>query len=403
MASTRGEGPVQSRFEQIAVGDVAELTHLITDADVDTFARLTGDENPLHLDRAFARRTSFRKPVVHGMLSASFISTIIGMRLPGPGALWTRQSLEFLGPAFIGDTIRVRARVKQVSVATRTIVLDIDITNQHEQRLVAGEGVVKMPELTEERSPAADTATSVVVTGGSRGIGAATVRRLASDGHAVTFSYVRSAADAEGLAADVTARGGRALAVRADVADDAEVHRLFATACETFGPVRGLVHGAALGSLVRPFAELTWNDFQRQLDVQVRGAVQCVQAALPAMLAAEGGSVVFIGSTAADGVPPSQQADYVVAKAALTSLARSLAVEYGPKGVRFNVVAPGMTNTDMIASLPDKARMLTRMRTPLRQLADPGDVAEAVSFLLSARARHITGETTRVCGGAVMA
>jgi len=83
-------------------------------------------------------------------------------------------------------------------------------------------------------------------------------------------------------------------------------------------------------------------------------------------------------------------------------LAHCLAVEYGPKGIKVNVVAPGMTETDMISLLPDKVKMLTKMQTPLRRLAEPVDIANTVSFLLSPLARHITGETIRVCGGAVM-
>ena len=91
-----------------------------------------------------------------------------------------------------------------------------------------------------------------------------------------------------------------------------------------------------------------------------------------------------------------------MAKSALAALARCLAVEYGPKGILVNVVAPGMTQTDMTARLPEKAKLLTQMQTPLRRLAEPSDIADVVAFLLGPGARHITGETIRVCGGGVM-
>ena len=390
-------------FDQILVGDEAELTHLLTHADVQAFAALTGDFNALHLDEVFAQKTPFRKPVVYGMLSASFISTMIGMLLPGGGALWTAQTLEFLHPAYVGDTLRVVARVKQKSPATRMLVLETVITNQHGQRLIVGESTVKMLELEDKGNPMeTDVTKTILVTGGSRGIGAAITRRLANDGHALVVNYVRAAEEAEQVVADIIHKGGQALAMQADVARSDDVEALFATAEEAFGPVQAVVHCAAPTLMLHSFDDLDWESVQQHLNVQLKGAFNCVKAALPRMLEAQSGSLVFIGSIAADGVPPAQQTDYVVAKSALAALARCLAVEYGPKGILVNVVAPGMTQTDRIARLPDKAKMLTRMQTPLRRLAEPVDIANVVAFLLSPGARHITGETIRVCGGAIM-
>ena len=120
------------------------------------------------------------------------------------------------------------------------------------------------------------------------------------------------------------------------------------------------------------------------------------------MIHEKSGVFVFLGSIFVDGTPPVQQSAYVVAKAALTALARSLAVEYGPKGIRVNTVSPGLTHTEMISNIPDKVKMLAKMNTPLRRLADPNDIASVITFLLSPAARHITGENLRVCGGLVM-
>ena len=168
------------------------------------------------------------------------------------------------------------------------------------------------------------------------------------------------------------------------------------------GGIQAVVHCAAPADRLTPFEDLTWEEAQHHLDVQVRGAFHCAKAALPRMLQARSGVLVFVGSTVTDGPPPAQQSGYVLAKAALTALARCLAVEYGPSGIRVNVVAPGLTLTSATDSLPVKAQMLARMQTPLRRLADPADVAHVVAFLLSERARHVTGETIRVSGGTVM-
>lgn len=390
-------------FDQVQEGNEAELEHLLTEEDVRTFASLTGDFNPLHLDESFACKTSFHKPVVHGMLSASFISTMIGMLLPGSGALWTSQTIEFLNPAYVGDTLRVLARVKQKSAATRTLILEIQIMNQRLQRLVAGQATVKMLEIRDEKeSMKTDAPKTVLVTGGSRGIGAATARALAREGHRIAINYLSSQESAERLAAEIVRSGSRAISVRADVARENDVSELFSRVREEFGPIDALVHCAASGSALRPFRDLDWETVQAQIDVQLKGAFHCVKAALPEMIELKRGSIVLMGSLAADGAPPAQQTDYVIAKAAIAALARCLAVEYGPGGIRVNVVSPGMTHTDMLAHLPEKAKMLARMQTPLRRLAEPEDIARVIAFLVSEAAGHITGETIRVCGGAVM-
>lgn len=390
-------------IEQIAVGDEAELIHILTQSDVEDFARLTGDYNPLHVDEEFARKTLFRKPVVHGMLSSSFISTMIGMLLPGQGALWTSQTLQFLHQAYVGDTLRVTARVKQKSPSTRMLVLETIITNQHNHQLVKGDATVKLLEIEERKEPMSDNVTKVVlITGGNGGIGASIAQSLAADGYAVAVNYLKGKDAAEQVVANIIRAGGRSMAVQADISNSENIEALFSTVEETLGPITNIVHCAAPNNAPQAFDDLTWDSFQEQLDTQVKGAFHCVKAALPRMLEAKSGSVVFIGSIYADGAPPLQQARYVVAKAALAALARSLAVEYGPKNIRVNVIAPGMTQTNMIADLPEKVKLLARMQTPLRQLAEPSDIANVVSFLLSTKANHITGETIRVCGGIIM-
>ena len=391
-------------FAAIRVGDTAELSHTIAQGDVDAFAQLTGDFNPLHVDETFSRTTLFRRPVVHGMLSASFISTMIGTLLPGSGALWTSQTLEFLAPAFVGDTLTVVAKVEQRSAAARVLVLSTVVVNQHGHELVKGTSHVKVLETKQEERPMSNAERRVVlVTGGAKGIGAAVAASLARAGHAVAVNYLRSAEAAQELVETLAADGHTALAVQADVADPDAVAAMFAVVERELGAVDDVVHCAAPLPVPTPFDDATWESFARQLDTQVRGAFTCAKAALPGMTARGGGSFVFVGSIYADGVPPVQQSAYVVAKAALAAFARALAVEYGPKGIRVNVIAPGMTETDMISALPDKVKMLTKMQTPLRRLAHAQDVADAAEFLLSPRARHITGETLRVCGGIAMA
>jgi 3-oxoacyl-[acyl-carrier protein] reductase len=242
----------------------------------------------------------------------------------------------------------------------------------------------------------------ILVTGGSRGIGAATATLLASKGHAVVVHYQKSDDEAHALVKRITEIDGRIIAVKGDIAHEADVAILFKTAEDNFGPVQAVVHCAAPNPIPQTFDSLDWPTFQKHVDTQIQGAFHCAKHALPKMTASGAGVFVFLSSIFADGVPPSQQTAYVTVKAGLAAMARSLAVEYGPKGIRDNVVSPGMTRTEMISNIPDKVKMLAKMNTPLRRLADAEDIAGTIAFLLSPAARHITGENIRVCGGIVM-
>jgi 3-oxoacyl-[acyl-carrier protein] reductase len=390
-------------WADFSVGYEASIEHLITTSDVETFAALTGDVNPLHLDPVFAATTPFGRPVAHGMLSASFVSTVIGTLLPGRGALWTGTRLNFVRPAFVGDTLTIRLRVRHRSEATRTLVLDVSIFGRGEV-LIDGEATVRMlaPDAA-DRSPPAVLQGTVLITGGGRGLGAEIARRLAAAGHPVVLDFKADAESAQGVVAAIGAAGGRASAVQADVTVPTAVDALVARADSEFGDLYAIVHCAADASALLSVGELSWEAMRRQLETQVHGAFNLVKASLPAMRRHGGGRFVFIGSVAADGTPPSHQADYVVAKSALVALARSIAVDHGQDGIAANVVAPGMTNSGISLAMPEKARMVARMQTPMRRLTEPSDVADAVVFLLSPGARQITGQTIRVAGGSTMA
>ena len=132
-------------FERIFEGQEAELSHTLTAEDLDTFARLTGDVNPLHMDEAFASRTDFRQRVGHGMLTASFISTIIGTRLPGPGAIYVSQELKFLKPVKSGDSISARVEVVEINREKNRIRLRTVCMNQRAEEVLTGDAVVMPP------------------------------------------------------------------------------------------------------------------------------------------------------------------------------------------------------------------------------------------------------------------
>lgn len=238
------------------------------------------------------------------------------------------------------------------------------------------------------------------VTGGSRGIGRAIVRRLAAEGYAVGINYLRSREAAEALAAEILGQGGRALAVRADVADREAVDAAVREVEEELGPVTALVNnaGIAQNDLFQDTPEALW---RRMFAVHADGAFHTIQAVLPHMLHEKAGGIVNISSIwGLRGA--SCEVAYAASKAAVIGLTRSLAMELAPSHIRVNCVAPGVIATEMNQGLDAGTLAALREETPLGAIGTPGDVARAVLWLAGEGASFVTGQVIGVNGGFVI-
>lgn len=236
-----------------------------------------------------------------------------------------------------------------------------------------------------------------VVTGASRGIGAAIAERLAADGAAVVVNYTRQRAAADEVVARIRARGGRAHAIAADVADRAQVRALFDETERVLGAPDVLVNNAGVLAFA-PLEAIDDAHFDRQFNVNVRGVLYATQEAAT-RFGTRGGRVVNLSSIAAQG-RFAGAAVYSATKAAVEAITMTLALELGPRGIRVNAVAPGPVRTDMYqeAGLDEHRDALTA-RTPLGRIGEPEDVARVVAYLASEDSGWVTGHVVPVAGG----
>ncbi len=243
----------------------------------------------------------------------------------------------------------------------------------------------------------------VLVTGGSRGIGAATARLAAERGYDVCISYRDRADSAQAVVADVEAIGVRALAVRADVSEEQDVLRLFATAQGELGPLLGLVNNAGVLDRQSTVADLQTERIQRILAVNVLGAFLCAREAVRAMSTADGGlggAIVNVSSRAAVLGGAGEYVDYAASKAAVDALTVGLSREVADVGIRVNAVRPGLIETEIHASggEPDRVGRLGPT-VPMGRGGTAEEVAEAIVWLLSDQASYVTGSFLEVSGG----
>ena len=236
-----------------------------------------------------------------------------------------------------------------------------------------------------------------LVTGGSRGIGAAIAKRLAAEGADVVLSYSAAKDRAEQVVADIEALGRRAWAVRADQGLPEEVRELVREAHAVMGGLDVLVNSAGVfvtGHVSDPEADVA--QFDRQLDVNLRGVVAAVRAAAP--LLSDGGRIVSIGTTGADRISFPGAADYIATKAAVAAYTRGWSRDLGPRNITVNIVQPGAINTEMNPQDGASAETLVGM-TSLGRYGQPEEVAAAVAFLVGPDSTYVTGATLNVDGG----
>jgi NAD(P)-dependent dehydrogenase (short-subunit alcohol dehydrogenase family) len=239
----------------------------------------------------------------------------------------------------------------------------------------------------------------VLVTGASRGIGAATARLAAADGYRVAVNYVRDEAAATAVVADIEKAGGRAVAIQADVSQEEDVERLFATIDRTLGRLTHLVFNSGVTGPVSRIDALGADAAREILDVNVLGAFLCARAAIPRMSTAKGGAggaIVLISSAMATLGGPGEFVMYATSKGAVESLSIGLSREVAAEGIRVNVVEPGPTATGIHP--PGRLERLTKM-VPMARPGTPEEIAKAVLFLLSEQSSFTTGAVLRVAGG----
>jgi len=398
------------RLDQLSVGQTERIKRTVGLEDVAAFARLSGDYNALHVDEEFAARTEFGELVVHGFLHASLLSTLIGMRLPGRGALYLSQTIEFSAPVFIGDTVEASATITGIDRDTRIVNLQTEIRNQRGEVVLRGAARAKVLRLSPPSAASAAPVTPsggrmltgkvALVTGASRGIGRATAKLLAAHGAKVWINFHKSATAAQELKDEIAGMGEQCELVRADVTDTDDVRAMMQTIIGE-GRLDILVNNAGPKIVSAPFEKLEWEEMAEAYSQIVGSAFAVSQAAL-ASLKTSRGRIVNVLSSAALQRTAYNWLPYLAAKSALHALSKNLAQELGPSGITVNMVSPTMVDTDLVAGTPDRVRQMMIGRTPLRRLGTAEDVAGAILLLVSPYADFITGENLLVTGGDVM-
>jgi 3-oxoacyl-[acyl-carrier protein] reductase len=391
-------------------GAIASLHIDVTDSLIESFAQFGGDRNPLHFDDQFARARGFQGRLAHGMSYSSFLSTLIGMQLPGPGALWLSQAVRFTAPVYVGDRLLVTARVTASDARSRVVRLSVSGENQQGQRVLEGECETSLPLARREKAETAKESAPTPVdgkqqvallAGASGGLGSAIAKALGASGFALGLAG-RDQNRLSTLGTELAADRVPNICLELDLCSDDSVDRAVSRLEAAFGAPTLVVHSATARLDNAPLDATPPMQAAQHFELQAGGMLRLFHRCSQAMLQRQSGQFIYIGTTATRSAPPKGLGAYTAAKTAGASIARSIAFEYAPRGIRANIVSPHLLATNLNASISEKARLLAAAQVPTRRLALVDEVAAAVAFMAGEAARYINGHDLIVDGGVTM-
>lgn len=395
------------RLEEISKDDKDGFNFMVTEEAIKTFLETLSEgilENKKFEEADLPLR--FHLP---DLLSIMLFSTSVGMGIPGRYATFLEFTAKVNKDIKINTPYLLKGEVAHISQSTRIIKKNISVfNNDGENSSVSGKVSIlvnqppsKMPSIQSLKENNIDMNIKdkvVLITGASRGIGETTAKLFGLLGAKVIVNYFQGEGDAKRVADEIVNAGGDAVALQADVSNPFQVQEMVKRAVERYHTINILVNNAAKDFRPINFLKLTWDDFQRDMDVVVKGAFNCCKEIIPLMIEHGAGKIINISTVATDNPPPNQ-AKYVVSKSAIVGLTRALAVEFAAKNIQVNMVVPNFVETDLVSHIPEAYRKKIAQDIPMQRNTSPVDVAQAVVFLASSYSSFTTGQKIMVTGG----
>ncbi len=400
-------------MDSFNLGDSYREKFIVTNDVVNKFAEFSEDFNPIHVDQNYAKSRGYSRQVSHGVIQLSYLSKMIGMDFPGPGAIWMNQTVNWLLPVLVGDIIEIVLTIKDRSSSAKILTLSVEIFNQNNKKVMEGISQIKITEnLYSQHNDNVDkpidfsssqdsnkylsnrnnsTQRVALITGASRGIGEAIARRLSYDGFSVAINCRNDVKSANKIADSIISSGGDAIPVQADITSRSDIEKMSKKIFSKWGRCDVVIHGASPPIQPTKTEQVRYEDICLYLNTYLKGAVLLVESFSKSMINNKFGRFIFLGSSFIYGKPPQGMAAYVTAKEALWGYTKSVATDMAHYGITTNMVSPSLTITELTTEIPARVKEIEAMKSPVRRLVTAEDTAYHVAHLCADYSGYLNG------------
>lgn len=390
--------------QNFEVGQKVAITKIVTAELIDNFANLSGDKNPIHMSDLEAERAGFSKRVAHGMIGASFVSTIIGMELPGTGALWLDQVFSFQKPIRVGDELIISAEILNINKSKQVIKLGVEITNQDDAVVLSGEGNISyagVGALSEEKNSVGEQKNtySAIVLGGTGSVGSALCRELAKLEYEIFFQYYSNSARAENLALELLALGAKSVNyLKADLSSNTDITKLIEFFKKSGTNWTTFIHAASDRIKEKSVVELQYHDILAEIENQLKPLSEISKYLIPSMKNLRFGRIIYVSSVEAIAKSTPGWATYGMAKSISQAYCEYLANEVGKQGITVNCILPHLMDTPFTDKMSQMHKKVTASRNSTGQLCEVFDVVQEIMHHISVEAERLNGRLIEVGG-----
>ncbi len=391
-----------------AEGDSEFFYHTVTREEIEGFAILSGDNNPLHLNREFAEQSGSRDIVSHGILTSALVSRLIGTKLPGHGSLWLTQDFEFTSTVFPGDLLKVSGKIIRVLTRGELVDIEFEVSNQDAKTVLRGSGRVKLPEIksrTESLNidlPSSVKSMSALVIGASGSLGSEILSSLALHGVKTLGTFKTNPNKLEDQISLLTKNGRVCRAIKLDVSKPKEINQVVNFFDENWGAPDIIINCGSLPPSGLKLEDTEMESIINHIQSEISGYLAFFRSFRNSMVEKRFGRIISIGTSATSGKAESGWSGYLAAKSASEQVIKSIASEYAAFGITANTISPGLSQTGMSATFAKQAVIAAKAETPSRQLVTPAEVAAFVSYLATNPSNVLNGQVITLDGGRTM-